>query len=184
MPAPATPLPTTRERLLDAFAAVVVATGPRSATLEAVAAEAGVSKGGLLYHFATKDALVDALLARAERVVADDLAAMREAPEGAAVYYVRTSLAPVDDPLHRAMVAVLRLAQDGDPRAAAGYAAAAESWRALIEEQVGDPALARTLQLVGDGLWGQASTGAVRPALEADLDGVLAVVARLAPPRP
>jgi AcrR family transcriptional regulator len=31
-------------------------------TLEAVAAEAGVSKGGLLYHFPTKDALLEALV--------------------------------------------------------------------------------------------------------------------------
>ena len=52
----------TRRRLLDAAAAVVRRDGPRALTLDTVAAQAGLSKGGLLYHFATKDALVDALV--------------------------------------------------------------------------------------------------------------------------
>jgi AcrR family transcriptional regulator len=33
-------------------------------TLEAVAREAGLSKGGVLYHFATKEALIQAMIAR------------------------------------------------------------------------------------------------------------------------
>ena len=37
--------------------------GAQALTLDAVAAEAGVSKGGLLYHFATKRELLDAMLA-------------------------------------------------------------------------------------------------------------------------
>ena len=41
----------TRKRLLDAAAAVVRRDGAGALTLDAVAAEAGVSKGGLLYHF-------------------------------------------------------------------------------------------------------------------------------------
>ena len=41
----------TRRRLLDAATAVVRRDGARALTLDAVAAEAGVSKGGLLYHF-------------------------------------------------------------------------------------------------------------------------------------
>ena len=38
--------------------------GPQALTLDAVAAEAGVSKGGLLYHFASKPALLEALFDR------------------------------------------------------------------------------------------------------------------------
>ena len=36
--------------------------GAQALTLDAVAAEAGVSKGGLLYHFKTKRELLDAML--------------------------------------------------------------------------------------------------------------------------
>jgi AcrR family transcriptional regulator len=46
-------------------AQVVQARGAGSLTLEAVADVAGVSKGGLLYHFPTKDALIDGMVADA-----------------------------------------------------------------------------------------------------------------------
>ncbi len=52
----------TRQRLLDAAAAVVRRDGAQALTLDAVAAEAGVSKGGLLYHFKSKRELLDAML--------------------------------------------------------------------------------------------------------------------------
>jgi AcrR family transcriptional regulator len=48
----------TRARLLQAAIAVIQTQGVERLTLDAVAKEAGVSKGGLLYHFASKEALV------------------------------------------------------------------------------------------------------------------------------
>ena len=54
----------TRDRILDAFTGLLIDQGERSATLENVAAAAGLSKGGLLYHFASKEALLEALLGR------------------------------------------------------------------------------------------------------------------------
>jgi AcrR family transcriptional regulator len=53
----------TRTRLLDAAVGVIRRDGPHALTLDAVAAEAGVSKGGLLYHFASKRELLDAMVA-------------------------------------------------------------------------------------------------------------------------
>src|SRR5262249_25783308 len=50
-------------RLLAAAAGVVRREGARGLTLDAVAREAGVSKGGLLYHFPTKRELVRGLVA-------------------------------------------------------------------------------------------------------------------------
>jgi AcrR family transcriptional regulator len=57
-------LPDARTRVLDAAEAIVQARGVAGLTLEAAARDAGVSKGGLLYHFASKEALLDALLRR------------------------------------------------------------------------------------------------------------------------
>src|SRR3954471_24590620 len=54
----------TKDRLLNAAGTVVRRDGPRALTLDAVAAEAGVSKGGLLYHYGTKQELIEALVAR------------------------------------------------------------------------------------------------------------------------
>ena len=49
-----------REKILDAAAELVAEIGAGRLTLEAVAEKAGLSKGGLLYNFPTKDALLQA----------------------------------------------------------------------------------------------------------------------------
>jgi AcrR family transcriptional regulator len=72
-----------RERLLDAAEAVVVRQGIANLTLDAVAAEARMSKGGLLHHFSSKDRLVEALVRRsAESWRACYMAAYEQTPEG------------------------------------------------------------------------------------------------------
>ncbi len=53
-----------RESIIDAAEAVVLEKGARHMTLDAVAARAGVSKGGLLYHFSTKEDLLKGMLER------------------------------------------------------------------------------------------------------------------------
>ncbi|MGO9803048.1 MAG: TetR/AcrR family transcriptional regulator [Steroidobacteraceae bacterium] len=60
-PIPARPA---RQRLLDAAERVVVESGATHLTLDAVAKSAGISKGGLLYHFPSKGALLEGMLAR------------------------------------------------------------------------------------------------------------------------
>ncbi|WP_427162231.1 TetR family transcriptional regulator [Aliinostoc sp. HNIBRCY26] len=52
----------TRKALLEAAGRVMVAHGSKALTLEVVAREAGVSKGGLLYHFPNKEALISGML--------------------------------------------------------------------------------------------------------------------------
>jgi AcrR family transcriptional regulator len=61
---PPAPPPDVRTRVLDAAEAIIQARGVAGLTLEAAARDAGVSKGGLLYHFASKEALLAALMAR------------------------------------------------------------------------------------------------------------------------
>ncbi|MEM7203351.1 MAG: TetR/AcrR family transcriptional regulator [Planctomycetota bacterium] len=71
------------ERLLDAAEAVILRSGVASLTLDAVAAEAGMSKGGLLYHLPTKEKLIEALLLRcAEQLKAGIQCARDRLPEG------------------------------------------------------------------------------------------------------
>jgi AcrR family transcriptional regulator len=50
-----------RQQLLDVAAELVNEEGVNAVTLDAVAGASGVSKGGLLHHFPTKAALLDAL---------------------------------------------------------------------------------------------------------------------------
>ena len=51
-----------KERILKAAEAIVARDGAGHLTLDAVAAEAGISKGGLLYHFRTKRHLIAGIL--------------------------------------------------------------------------------------------------------------------------
>ena len=53
-----------RDAILDAGEAVAMRAGIGALTLEAVAAEVGASKGGLLHHFRSKDLLLEAMVAR------------------------------------------------------------------------------------------------------------------------
>lgn len=53
-----------REKILDAAAELVAEIGAGRLTLDAVAERAGLSKGGLLYNFPTKDALLQAMIQR------------------------------------------------------------------------------------------------------------------------
>ncbi|MEW2630410.1 TetR/AcrR family transcriptional regulator [Streptomyces sp. NPDC048389] len=53
-----------RDRLLDAVERLLVNGGVDAVRLDAVAAEAGVSKGGLLHHFPSKHALVAGVVQR------------------------------------------------------------------------------------------------------------------------
>ncbi len=54
----------TREHILSAAAELANEKGAAHISLEAIARRAGISKGGLLYHFPKKDALIRALVER------------------------------------------------------------------------------------------------------------------------
>jgi AcrR family transcriptional regulator len=98
----ATPAQVTRDELLRATVRVVAEEGLPRLTLDAVARAAGVSKGGLLYHFPTKEALIRALIetfiAEWDRAMAREYARDPE-PEKPGRWlraYVRASFAEVD----------------------------------------------------------------------------------------
>ncbi len=52
------------DSIIDAAEAVVIESGASRMTLDAVASKAHISKGGLLHHFPTKLALLDAMVRR------------------------------------------------------------------------------------------------------------------------
>ncbi|MBO1740442.1 TetR/AcrR family transcriptional regulator [Leifsonia sp. TF02-11] len=181
---PATPTAagrSVRDRILDAFEDLLAEHSERAATLEAVAARAGVSKGGLLYHFASKDALVDGVLERFAADLETDVEHMRAAPDGPVSYFLRTSI-PSDNRLERVIVAIARLAQASDARASDALADAQRLWLSELEAVVGDRMVARTIMLIGDGMY---YNSALLPAAnavlrdETDVKQLIALVERL-----
>jgi AcrR family transcriptional regulator len=141
----------TRDRILDAFAQVLGENGERAATLDAVAAAAGVSKGGLLYHFGSKEALIDGVLERLATLVARDVAAIRSSPSGPVAHLIRTSMA-TGSALDKALVATSRLAQASNSTARDALRRANDAWYSIVLESTGDPVLSRAIMLISDGL--------------------------------
>jgi AcrR family transcriptional regulator len=98
----------TRCRLLHAAARVIGEGGVRRLTLEAVAAAAGVSKGGLLYHFPSKDALVAGLVCLGLDDFDEAVARRQAAGTDWLAAYVDAALAPSEmDALGPALVGAL-----------------------------------------------------------------------------
>lgn len=71
------------QALLDAAEAVALREGVAKLTFDAVAAEAGMSKGGVLHHFASKEQLIEAMVRRTAGEWRDCyMGAYEEASEG------------------------------------------------------------------------------------------------------
>ncbi|MDO5628782.1 MAG: TetR/AcrR family transcriptional regulator [Mobilicoccus sp.] len=159
----------TRDRILDALETVLVEAGPAGATLEAVAAKAGVSKGGLLYHFGTKEALFTGLC--------DRLRALGEADAShvhgdVIASYLATS-ATAQDAYTRTLVAALRLVGTSGVEVEQAIVDSLDHWRAVLGEEISDPALLRLVMLVGDGLYLRALIGAPADPVDADLPDLI-----------
>ena len=144
--------PHARERVLDALETLLIDEGGRAATIEATARAAGVSKGGLLYHFGSREALEAGLIERLATLVDADIEEMSTAPEGPVAYFVRTS-AMSTHPLDRTMVALARLAQGGSAPAAASLRATRERWMQALRPHTADQTGLDLVMLVSDGLY-------------------------------
>jgi len=144
--------PLARERVLDAFEDILVRDGERAATLDATAKAAGVSKGGLLYHFGSKDELAEGLIERLNRLVDEDVTAMASAEEGPVSFFIRTSVME-NDPLDRAIIAVSRLSQGGYAAAPAALQTMRTLWADTLRPHVRDEASLDLVMLVSDGLY-------------------------------
>jgi AcrR family transcriptional regulator len=163
--------PSNRETILDAFESILIAHGVTEATLEVIADSAGVSKGGLLYHFGSKDELFTAFGERLARRVDDATGLAPTDPVEVIRWYLAPD--PADDhgaALWRSTLAALHGADAG--LMGAIRAAFARHARPL---EILEPTLAAQVRLVGDGILLHALLGVEpRPQLEAIIDDLMA----------
>ena len=148
-----------REHILDTYVDLLIRSGERAATLDAVATAAKVSKGGLLYHFSSKKALLEALAERTLTLAEEDFAAMEQAPGGGASAYYINSSTPDNTPFDRALIALSRLAQNNNELAQQTMSRVQEGWHSLILAELGDERIARAVLLLGDGMYYNAAFG-------------------------
>jgi AcrR family transcriptional regulator len=174
---------TTRQQIIHAAFALIRREGVARLTIEAVAQEAGLSKGGMLYHFRSKDSLIEAMVASlVERFEADIADARLEEPEGGQSApgswlraYIRASTGPAegDDDTAALLAAVAT-----DPSLLAPLQEQYARWQAQVETDGVDSALATVIRLALDGLW-MADLFGLAPPKGALRDQVMATLVRL-----
>jgi AcrR family transcriptional regulator len=147
----------TREALLRAASQVVIDKGVEALTLDAVAQQAGVSKGGLLYHFPNKDALMTSMV---EQLIQDFETVLQsefdqdDAPGTPGQWvraYIRATLRFSKQSL--ALVARLSSIAANSPDLFESAKVYEQQSRQRIETSGIDPIKATIILLAADGLW-------------------------------
>lgn len=141
---------------MDAATQVLLHQGADNLTLAAVAERAGVSKGGLLYHFPSKQALAAGMV---ERFVEQCETALFEAgdePGAASRGYLRASIAETTDVAGARgdrVTAALFAAALVDPETLEPLRDRYRAWQERLENDGIDPAVATLVRLTVDGWW-------------------------------
>jgi AcrR family transcriptional regulator len=150
----------TKRRILEAAEQVVLRDGVGHLTLDAAAHEAGLSKGGVLYHFPTRDALVAAMVTRIIDQFEEDITSRlpepgtpgADEPGAYARAYVHATVEPAAAGEERLGAALLAAAA-AEPALMVPLQEAAEGWQARLVDDGLDPALATVIRMACDGLW-------------------------------
>ena len=146
------------EKQLDAAEARILSGGPGGLVLDTIAADAGVSKGGLLYHFPSKEALVAGLCERMLDGFERTLASLTEA-DGTPGSWTRAYLAstvtqngrPADESAQLMAAILATLGRDSAHLEAVREHFA--RWHRRIAQDGIDPQAAIIVRLAADGLW-------------------------------
>ncbi|MEU4577169.1 TetR/AcrR family transcriptional regulator [Nonomuraea sp. ATR24] len=160
-----------RDELLDAAEDLLCDQGSAALTLSAVADRAGVSKGGLLYHFATKEALIKGMVERLIQEFDDLLAAQDDATY--TERYLGATLAAVRQGRLRRWAVVT--GASGNIFLLAPLREAMARWHREELADEPDPLASQIVRLACEGLWDVASH---EPELNSESD-LRALEARL-----
>jgi AcrR family transcriptional regulator len=144
-----------RKTILIAASTVVKNNGVEKLTLEAVAKEAGVSKGGLLHHFPNKEALITGMV---EELTNDFFTTLQDRAMSATVEKGKWSRAFTEvmsedsmegGEISTALTAALFTNPDILQKFQNQYA----MWQQNIENDGIDPVVSTIVRLAADGLW-------------------------------
>jgi AcrR family transcriptional regulator len=162
----------TRDRILNALQRILVDEGSSGVTLEKVAAEAGVSKGGLLYHFKSKSDLYDGLARRHRLQEEANIDRARES--GIVETFLRVSEVETAESAAGlwALLTAMRGKDELSDTAKEDVLFIFQGWSDAIHGQIEDPVTAEIVRLVGDGLFLSALSGVPLPS-PAVIEGIL-----------
>lgn len=146
----------TREQIIDAALSVVRAQGVGALTLDEAARIASISKGGVLYHFKSKDALIQGMVARlseqCENLQQQHYDRLAPGPNRWARALVATSFdpaAPTTDPAGCALLAAIAT----NPSLLEPLEGTIDTAFRRLTADSEDPSMALLVALAMDGLW-------------------------------
>jgi AcrR family transcriptional regulator len=146
----------TREQIIDAALSVVRSQGVSALTLDEAARVAGISKGGVLYHFKSKEALIQGMVARlssqCENLQQAHYDQLSPGPNRWARALVATSFdpaAPTMDPAGCALLAAIAT----NPSLLEPLEGTIDTAFRRLTEDSQDPSMALLVALAMDGLW-------------------------------
>jgi len=141
--------------ILDAASRIVDEQGIFNLTLDAVAKEAGLSKGGLFYHYPSKEALVrgmvDHLANNYEEKISKDMEVSPDEKGKFIRSYVNVTFNQSKENKHKNAVLLAAKAVDYD--LLDPIRTLYEEWSREVENGDIDPMKASIIQLATDGLW-------------------------------
>ncbi|MGE5703981.1 MAG: TetR/AcrR family transcriptional regulator [Clostridia bacterium] len=145
----------TKQVILESAYHLVQTEGIARLTLDAVAAHASVSKGGLLYHFPSKEALIkgmiDHLFDKFHLEMQEGMPAEGDTDGQWTRSYVRTTFRSEEQELKISAALLAALVNNPDLlHPVRDYYA---KWQQLMEQDGIDPAVATICRLAADGLW-------------------------------
>jgi AcrR family transcriptional regulator len=142
----------TRKRILEAASHVTARDGALHLTLESVAKEAGISKGGLLYHFPNKETLISSMI---DDYVSSWNEALEKAKDDAKGSFTRAFVKatvnslPLETQLGAGLLAAIALNPDLLSPIKKHY----QTWQKQIENDGLDPIVTTLVRLAMDGLY-------------------------------
>ena len=140
-----------RDAILDAVGRILVRDGGDALTIASVAREAGISKGGLFYHFASKKVLIEGLVTRYVSAFEELIAAAGEEPGAATKAYLRSAEHP-DGPVTQSVAALLA-ATVVSPEALESLRERYADWQARLDRDGVPPGVAAAVRFAVDGIW-------------------------------
>jgi squalene-hopene/tetraprenyl-beta-curcumene cyclase len=143
------------DQILDAALGVVQTDGLSALTIDAVAQKAAFSKGGVLYHFPSKERLIAGLVARFVRSFEADLEGHLERDSGASGAWTRAYIETALSSRVRGaqLFATLGSALAVDPGLLAPLRERYRYWQQRLENDGLPPALATMVRMACEGLW-------------------------------
>lgn len=141
-----------RDQILDGVVRIIERDGMTAVTFDAVAAETGLTRGGLIYHFPSRDELILATHRHQAQKWLAEMMSLTPDPDSQAdrdSAYVRAS---IRDPSRAELMLMLESASD--PALGAIWAEVIDKWAPPVPAEGDHAGMVRFLaRMAADGLW-------------------------------